>query len=103
MRKLLSATAALVLLTPASAALAEDGETAYREAQPGCGVCHDGGVAGAPKVGDADSWGDRLDASIDSLTKTVLEGKGAMPAYGGRMDEAKVRAAVEWMVEQSQE
>jgi len=91
-----------LMLGLASTALAEvDGQETYENARPGCGVCHNTGAGGAPKVGDAGTWGDRLDASIESLAATVLEGKGSMPAYQGRMSEEEAKAAVSWMVEET--
>jgi len=103
MRKLIAMTSALILLTSATSALAEDGESKYRGAQPSCGVCHDSGAAGAPVVGKPDTWKDRLEVSVEELTKTVMTGKGAMPAYQGRMSEEDARAAVQWMVDQTRE
>ena len=40
-------------------------------------------MAGAPKFGDAASWGPRLSQGLDGLTKVALAGKGGMPARGG--------------------
>ncbi len=40
------------------------------------------GVAGAPKVHDADAWKPRLAQGIDTLIATVKTGKGAMPPGG---------------------
>ncbi len=64
-----------------------------------CVVCHGTGVAGAPKFGDKAAWAPRLATGIDTLVKTALAGKGAMPARGGNtaLSDAEVRAAVEYM------
>ncbi|MEH6246714.1 c-type cytochrome, partial [Salmonella enterica subsp. enterica serovar Mbandaka] len=56
------------------------GEQLYKEV---CATCHAAGVAGAPKFGDAASWGPRLSQGLDGLTKVALAGKGGMPARGG--------------------
>ena len=49
-----------------------------------CAVCHDSGVAGAPKVGDAVAWKTRLgNGGRDALLRSVITGKGAMPPKGG--------------------
>jgi len=103
MKKRIACTAALLLFGLNTAATAEDGETIYQEAQPGCGVCHNTGTAGAPRVGAPDTWGERLDASIESLAETVLSGQGAMPGYEGRLSEEQARAVVKWMVEETRD
>jgi len=84
---------------PAAAGAASDGRSIYADA---CSVCHDSGLAGAPKPGDATAWAERLAAGVDSLNRNALNGKGAMPPKGGRADlsDDDVRAAVAWLVEQ---
>ncbi len=47
-----------------------------------CGVCHTSGVAGAPKIGDAEAWKPRLEKGMDELVNSVVNGKGAMPPKG---------------------
>jgi cytochrome c5 len=76
------------------------GEKIYRQA---CAFCHDKGLAGAPKIGDAAAWGPRLAQGMDVLYTVSLRGKGAMPAKGGNpaLSEADVKAAVDYMVAQS--
>jgi cytochrome c5 len=65
-----------------------------------CTVCHGAGIAGAPKFGDRAAWAPRLATGIDTLYKTALAGKGAMPAKGGNtaLTDAEVRAGVDYMV-----
>jgi cytochrome c5 len=77
-----------------------DGEAVYKDA---CAVCHTAGIAGAPKLGDKEAWAPRIATGNDALYKTALEGKGAMPAKGGRADKSDddVKSAVDYMVEQS--
>jgi cytochrome c5 len=48
-----------------------------------CTACHTAGVAGAPKFGNAGDWAPRIAQGYDTLLKTALAGKGAMPARGG--------------------
>lgn len=48
-----------------------------------CAACHAGGVAGAPKLGDAAAWAPRAQTGYESLLNSVLKGKGAMGAQGG--------------------
>ena len=81
------------------AALAS-GESVYSQA---CVSCHKMGIAGAPKTGDKEAWKPLLDKGIDQLTHNANSGIGKMPAKGGRssLADAEVRAAVEYMVEQS--
>ena len=86
----------------AMSALALAGESTYKAA---CGVCHTNGLAGAPKIGDADAWTARLSQGTDLLISHALEGyagsMGYMPAKGGRADlsDEAVTNAVLFMVE----
>jgi cytochrome c5 len=88
---------------PGAAAPAGDtakGKAVYDSA---CFACHMTGAAGAPKLGDKSLWGPRIAQGMDVLYNTALNGKGAMPPKGGRMDlsDADVKAAVDYMVEQA--
>ena len=76
------------------------GQQVYRQS---CAVCHDKGIAGAPKPGDAPAWSARLAQGLDVLYKTALQGKGAMPAKGGNpsLADSDVKAAVDFMAAQS--
>ena len=57
-----------------------DGITVYK-AQ--CAACHDAGLAGAPKFGDAGAWSARIATGYEALLTSALKGKGAMGAQGG--------------------
>lgn len=57
-----------------------DGVTVYK-AQ--CAACHDAGLAGAPKFGDAGAWSARIATGYEALLTSALKGKGAMGAQGG--------------------
>ncbi|WP_296224751.1 c-type cytochrome [Ralstonia sp. UBA689] len=72
--------AQLELKDPNAPHVFKTGEQLYKEV---CATCHAAGVAGAPKFGDAASWGPRLAPGLDGLTKVALAGKGGMPARGG--------------------
>lgn len=48
-----------------------------------CTACHAAGVAGAPKLGDADAWAPRIKTGYEALLNSALHGKGAMGAQGG--------------------
>ena len=90
---------------PSAAPQATGGKSVYDGA---CAVCHGMGIAGAPKLGDAAAWKDRITQGIDTLVDHALNGfqgsAGVMPPKGGRADlsDADVKAAVEYMMENSQ-
>lgn len=83
---------------PVAAADGIDGEAIYTSA---CQACHMSGAAGAPQL-VAEQWEGRLDKGLDTLVDHAINGFGAMPAKGGRVDlsDAEVRASVEYMVGQ---
>lgn len=84
----------------AAPAAAVDGEKIYKSI---CFSCHDVGVAGSPKLGDTAAWTPRIATGNDSLYKSALNGKGAMPAKGGNpaLSDAEIKAAVDFMVSKS--
>ena len=65
-----------------------------------CAMCHNAGVAGAPKAGDKAEWSKRLAQGKDTLYASAIKGKGAMPAKGGNpaIPDADVRAAVDHLL-----
>lgn len=87
----------------ASAAAARSGEEVYNAA---CLACHLTGAANAPKLGDVAAWADRIAKGIDALYDTGINGLAGtgMIAKGGCMNcsDEEVRAAVDYMVENSQ-
>ena len=87
---------ALTEYKDASNAVAKTGEQVYKEV---CMGCHAAGAAGAPKFGDAGSWGSRLSTGLAALTASVIKGKGAMQARGGNPDlsDAEIQNAVAYM------
>ena len=86
-------TAPAAAATPVAAGA---GEALYKQA---CDVCHAAGVAGAPKLGNKDSWALRIPMGVDTLTASVIKGKGAMPPKGGSTaSDAEIRASVEYML-----
>ncbi len=68
-----------------------------------CAACHASGAAGAPIVGDAAVWADRLAKGTDVLYQNAINGIGAMPAKGGaaNLTDNTVKAAVDYMLDQS--
>jgi cytochrome c5 len=79
------------------------GEDVYNAA---CMACHSTGAAGAPKVGDAAAWGDRIAKGIDVLYGSGLNGLSGtgMMAKGGCMNcsDDEVKSAIDFMVGKSQ-
>lgn len=73
------------------------GEQTYKTA---CFVCHDAGIAGAPKFGDQEAWAPRVAKGMEALSTSALQGLGAMPPKGGRKDLADddIKAAAAYMV-----
>ena len=80
------------------------GKAVYDKA---CQACHNMGVAGAPKVGDAAAWVDRIATGVESMNSNAINGyqgaSGVMPAKGGKMSlsDDEVKNAVAYMVESS--
>jgi len=67
-----------------------------------CHVCHGNGVAGAPKLGNAEEWAERVSKGKDVLHTSAIEGLNAMPPKGGRADlsDDEVKQAVDYMLSQ---
>lgn len=68
-----------------------------------CAACHASGTAGAPKTGDQEAWSAHIHTGMDHMVKSVINGKGAMPARGGnaKLSDDEIEAAVNYMVEES--
>jgi cytochrome c5 len=79
------------------------GEDVYNSA---CMACHSTGAAGAPKLGDAAAWADRIAKGNDALYGSGINGVAGtgMMAKGGCMNcsDEEVTAAVDYMVAGSQ-
>jgi len=79
------------------------GEAVYNAA---CMACHATGAAGAPKVGDAGAWSDRIARGIDALYASGIDGvpgTGMIPRGGcANCSDEEITAAVDYMVENSQ-
>ncbi len=73
-----------------------DGKIIYDNA---CMSCHLSGLAGAPKLVAAD-WTNRMANGMEALITNSINGKGAMPPRGGRMDlsDEQMKVVVEFMV-----
>jgi len=81
------------------------GESVYTQS---CAICHKGGLAGAPVVGETSDWKSRISAGMLTMKQNAIRGfqgdTGFMPAKGGFMNlsDDQVSEAVEFMVESSQ-
>lgn len=73
-----------------------------------CAMCHQTGVAGAPKLGDKADWGPRIAQGKDTLYKHAIEGfngnKGAMPPKGGNpaLQDDEIKTIVDFMVSKAE-
>ena len=92
------------LAEPEPVATAMTGPQVYNSA---CIACHGSGVGGAPIVGDAAQWSERIAQGMETLAKHAIEGYtgsvGYMPPKGGRLDlsDDEVASAVEYMADES--
>jgi cytochrome c5 len=91
--------------TPVAVAAPLTGPQVYNAA---CIACHGPAIGGAPALGDADAWAERIAQGMDTLVEHALNGftgrTGVMPMKGGRVDlsDDEIIGAVEYMVEQVQ-
>ncbi len=70
--------------------------------QAACLACHTTGAAGAPKIGEASAWSERLAKGIDGLVTSAINGIGAMPPRGGsQFSDDQIKAVVEYILDQS--
>ncbi|MDE0309956.1 MAG: c-type cytochrome [Acidiferrobacterales bacterium] len=78
------------------------GEAVYKQY---CYVCHDVGLTGSPKPGDAENWAPRIEKGIATLYDSAINGfqgqRGIMPPKGGvsMLSDEDVQAAVDYLVE----
>ena len=74
-----------------------DGKTVYGTY---CSACHNTGISGAPKMGDANAWAPRIAQGRSTLLNHALNGFNAMPAKGTCMDcsEQEISDAIEHMI-----
>ena len=82
---------------PAAASGPKDGATIYNTV---CGACHNTGAAGAPKIDDKAAWGPRIATGKETLYKSALNGKNAMPAKGGvaTLSDAEIKGTVDYIL-----
>ena len=71
-----------------------------------CATCHNAGVAGAPKFGDATAWAPRIAKGMETLYASSINGlPPAMPQKGMcfSCSEDDIRALVDYMVSTAQQ
>lgn len=84
-------------VTEAAAEVAAfDVEATY---QMSCFACHGTGAAGAPVMGDAEVWAERMEKGMDAVMTNVISGINAMPPKGLCMTctDENLRALVDYM------
>lgn len=81
----------------ATQGFAADGKAIYEST---CKVCHDQGVAGAPKMGDKAAWAPRIKSGEAALIQAVIKGKGVMPAKAGNaaLSDEDLKTSVQYMI-----
>jgi cytochrome c len=78
------------------------GNEAKETYEASCAVCHATDAMGAPAVGDKKAWEATLKKGIDKVYHNAIHGINGMPPKGGTtLDDAAVKAVVDYMVNQS--
>ena len=64
-----------------------------------CVKCHEGGLRGAPKIGDREVWIPRMKQGLDHLVRSAIRGHGGMPPRGGQanLTDPEIQAAILYM------
>lgn len=75
----------------------EMGKTLYNQV---CLECHNVGLDGAPRIGQAQDWKVIAQYGKDALLESVIKGKGMMPPRAGSADESAehYRMMIEYML-----
>ena len=99
MKSLVVALLTTLLALTVTAALAAAPRTGKEVYTAKCAMCHDSGVAGAPKLGDQAAWKAHLEHGMDHMLENAKKGIGAMPPMGMCNDcsMAELKAAVEYL------
>lgn len=71
--------------------------------QSKCASCHNTGVGGAPKLGEAADWEPRVAKGMETLFENAWNGFNAMPPKGICMDcsEQEMRDTIDYILEES--
>ena len=99
-----AAPAAAAAQTVAAAQTADPGQKTYDQY---CSICHNLGVGGAPVLGEAAQWAERVTRGLDAVAANAINGvtsdAGVMPPKGGfpHLSDDEVTDAVRYMMEKS--
>ena len=111
MKQVIAGLALLLLVSAAPvAAAAEAAESAQAAAEltaryrRSCAVCHDQGIAGAPKTGSKEAWAPKLVKGMDALVQSIENGLNAMPPKGMCFDcsAEDYKALIEYMAAETE-
>ena len=88
---------ALVAVEPESVAF-----NAAATYQMNCFACHGTGAAGAPLLGEAEVWEEKLAKGIEEIMANVINGINAMPARGlcASCSDDDLKALVDYIISQ---
>jgi cytochrome c len=87
---------------PAKKEGATGGNEAKATYDASCAVCHATDAMGAPVVGDKKAWAATLKKGIDKVYHNAIHGINGMPPKGGTsLEDAKIKAVVDYMISQS--
>lgn len=69
-----------------------------------CKMCHQNGLAGAPKFGNKADWQPRIAQGLDTLVSAAWNGIRAMPPKGNclKCTQDDIKATVEYMIQAAQ-
>ncbi len=86
--------------TPPIVAVAVPSRTSQAIYDQYCASCHNSGLMGAPKKGDADDWAARVSQGDAVLAEHAIKGFNAMPAKGTCMDcsDEEIVAVINYMI-----
>ena len=87
---------------PAKKESAKGSNEAKTTYEASCAVCHGTDAMGAPMVGDKKAWEATLKKGIDKVYHNAIHGINGMPPKGGTsLEDAKIKAVVDYMVSQA--
>jgi cytochrome c5 len=86
--------------TKKATTIADIGQNRYEQT---CKLCHETGLAGAPKFGSKEDWAPRIAVGMDKVIQIAIQGLKAMPPKGGcsTCSDDEIKKAVEYMVNHS--
>ncbi len=99
-----AAAVALLMAGCGGGKSAEAPDTGQRVYQNFCYSCHAAGVAGAPRVGDAEAWAVRTAKGRQALLQSAIHGvPPGMPPKGlcSSCSDDELAAAVDYMIQHS--